>query len=114
MKITVTLLGGIVAAMLWARSSVVDISLLPLLVGLLVAHLDRESGAMAERLVRCAARLLPARDRAIFEDQWIDHVRSAGEHGLLPLMRALSILTIGAPALAVGLRLGRGKRRVSR
>ena len=63
-----------------------------------------------ELVVRGAARLLPARDRADLRDEWIDHVRRAGEQGLLPLTRALSIALIAAPSLAVGLRVGRRRR----
>ncbi len=83
---------------------------LPFLVGLLAAHVDRESGALAELVVRGAAALLPRRERADFRDEWLDHVHSAGEHGLIPLTRGLSIALIAAPSLAVGLRVGRRRR----
>jgi hypothetical protein len=93
-------------------SPLVDVLLLPFLAALLAAQLDRESGQLAELVVRGAAKTLPSRDRADIHDEWLDHVRSAGEHGVLPLTRALSIALIAAPSLAVGLRVGR-RRRVS-
>src|SRR4029077_19183452 len=68
----------------------VDVFVLPFLGTLLAAHVDRESGTLAEVVVRAAAQLLPASERADLRDEWIDHVRSAGEYGVLPLTRALS------------------------
>jgi hypothetical protein len=107
------LLGALIAAAATQLGHpLIDLLVLPLLATLLAAHLDRESGDLSELLVRSAARLLPACDRADLRAQWIDHVRTAGEHGVLPLTRALSIALIAAPSLAVGLRVGR-RRRVS-
>jgi hypothetical protein len=91
----------------------VDVAVLPFLVTLLAAHLDRESGALARLLVTAASRLLPRDKRQDELEEWLDHVESAGEHGVLPLTRALSIAAIAAPALALGLRVGRPRRRRS-
>jgi hypothetical protein len=85
--------------------------LLPLLAGLLAIQFDPESGRVARGLVRAAVRLLPVPERDRFLDQWMDHVDSGGEQGLSPLTRGLSIALIGGPALAVGLRVGRARRR---
>lgn len=89
----------------------VDVALLPFIVTLLAAHLDRESGSLARAVVRGAAQLLPADRREDERDEWLDHLESAGEHGVLPLTRALSIAFIAAPLLAVGLRVGRPRKR---
>jgi hypothetical protein len=76
---------------------------------LLALHLDRESGKIALGIVARASRLLPphARDQQCAE--WADHVQTAGEHGLLPLSRALSIAAIAAPLLGIALRVGRSR-----
>lgn len=92
-------------------SLLVDVALMPFLAGLLAAHLDRESGSLARGLVAVAARLLPANRRQDELDEWIDHLETAGEQGVLPLTRAISIALIAAPALAVGLRVGRRRAR---
>jgi hypothetical protein len=84
--------------------------LIPFLISLLAAQVDRASGRISERLVRSASRLLPANRRQEELDEWLDHLASAGEHGLLPLTRALSIAFLAAPLMAVGLRIGRRHR----
>jgi hypothetical protein len=93
-------------------SPIVDVALLPFVATLLAAHIDRESGNLARALVIASARLLPPDKREDERDEWLDHVESAGEHGVLPLTRALSIALFAAPLLAVGLRVGRSRRRV--
>ena len=85
-------------------------ALLPFLMALLAIDLDRDSATRAAALVRVAARLLPKSDREDLRDEWLDHVASAGEHGLAPLGAALSIAVVAAPLLAVGLRVGRRRR----
>jgi hypothetical protein len=87
-------------------------AVLPILASLLAAEIDRESGRMAVTLVRAASRLLPADRRDEECEEWLDHVLAAGEHGLLPLTRALSITIVGVPLLAIGLRIGRTGARV--
>lgn len=89
------------------RHLLVDVLVLPFLTTLLAAELDRGSGALARLVVRSAAAVVPSSERADVRDEWLDHVGAAGEHGVLPLTRALSISLIAAPALAVGLRVGR-------
>jgi hypothetical protein len=84
--------------------------LLPFLISLLAAHVDRASGRISRHIVRGASRLLPTPRREEECDEWLDHVASAGEHGLPPLTRALSIAFIAAPLLAIGLRIGRRRR----
>jgi hypothetical protein len=92
----------------------VEFLVLPVVVGLLVAHLDRESGRLSRKIVRAAARMLPPDRRDEERDEWLDHVITAGERGIRPLTRALSIAFVAAPLLAVGLRIGRSARRVPR
>ena len=84
--------------------------LIPLLVTLLGTHLDRESGLLSRRIVTAAARLLPVDKRKDECDEWLDHVATAGERGLVPFSRALSIAFVAAPLLAIGLRVGRSRR----
>lgn len=83
---------------------------LPFLISLLAAHIDRASGHLSERIVRGVSKLLPSERRDEECDEWLDHVASAGEHGVLPLTRALSITFLAAPLLAIGLRIGRKRR----
>jgi len=106
----------VVAGLLASQADVpiVGAALLPFVVTLLAAHIDRESGIIARALVKMAARLLPTDKRADEYDEWMDHVEAAGEHGVLPLTRALSITFIAAPLLAVGFRIGRARRRILR
>ena len=93
---------------------IVSAALLPFVATLLAAHIDREGGELARALVTVAARLLPGHQRQDELEEWLDHLITAGEHGVLPLTRALSIACIAAPLLAVGLRIGRSERRASR
>lgn len=92
-------------------SPIVDAAMMPFIATLLAAHLDRESGNLSRALVKAAARLLPGERREDERDEWLDHLGSAGEHGVLPLTRAVSIALLAAPALAIGLRVGRSRRR---
>jgi hypothetical protein len=89
----------------------IDCALLPFAATLLAAHIDREGGAVARAIVRAAARLLPREVREEHLTEWIDHIESAGENGVFPLIQALSIGLLGAPCLAIGLRVGRNRRR---
>jgi hypothetical protein len=75
--------------------------------GLLVIEIDRSGRALAVRIVALAAWLVPKRLRANVEDEWRDHVLSAGEEGLRPVAVALSIALRAAPRLAVRYRLRR-------
>ncbi|HEU4944869.1 MAG TPA: hypothetical protein VFT10_06865 [Solirubrobacterales bacterium] len=90
----------------------IEYLLLPFATTLLAAYVDRHSGRLSRALVRAAARLLPAARRDDERDEWLDHVAAAGENGMLPLTRALSIALLAAPLLAIGLRVGRSRRRV--
>jgi len=103
------LLALIVLGLTQSRHMLVTAMMLPLLVGLLAAELDRSSGRVSCVLIRGASRLLPIRDRRDFMDEWLDHVLAAGERGVLPLTRALSIAVISAPLLMVALRIGRSR-----
>lgn len=96
-----------------ADSPLVAFVLLPFVLTLLAAHVDRESGRLARALVIHAVRLLPTARRQDERDEWLDHVESAGEHGVAPLTRALSIALVAVPLLAIGLRVGRSRRRAS-
>lgn len=97
-------------ALTQARSIFVATVVLPFLVTLAAAHIDRESGRIARSIVRGASLLIPEARRQEELEEWSDHLESAGEQGLFPLTRALSIALISAPALAVGLRVGRRRR----
>lgn len=72
----------------------------PILVGLVIAELDREGGWLAVRIVSFATLLLPHDSREEREDEWVDHVLAAGEEGLRPLFTALGIALLAAPHLA--------------
>lgn len=89
---------------------VVSVVLIPFVVTLLAAHLDREGGRLSRAVIIAAARLLPAGKRENECDEWLDHVAAAGERGVVPLSRALSIALLAAPLLAIGLRVGRPRR----
>lgn len=95
-------------------SPLVDYLLMPFLVTLVATHLDRESGRLSRVIVKTAARLLPVDRREDERDEWLDHIITAGEEGVLPLTRALSVAFIAAPALAIGLRVGRSRRHSAR
>ena len=107
------LLGLAAAAASQLDYPLVALAVLPLVATLLAAHLDRESAVLARGLVGLAAALLPRERRQDELDEWLDHLESAGEHGVLPLTRALSIALVAAPLLAIGLRVGRRRRRRS-
>jgi hypothetical protein len=107
----VVLFGLTLLAASQVEHALVAAFVLPLLGGLLAIELDRGSGRISLALTRAAARALPRRDRDNFRDEWIDHVLSAGEQGVAPLSRAISITLIAAPLLAIGLRIGRRARR---
>ena len=111
MKVLVTLAALLAVIVTQAKNLVVATCVLPLIIALIAAHVERDGGDIAETLVSAAAVILPARERQDWRDEWMDHVQSAGEHGVLPLSRAVSICLLAAPSLAVGLRLGRAKRR---
>ena len=98
-------------ALTQAHLALIAMVVLPFLVTLAAAHVDRESGRIARTIVCGAARLIPRARRQEELDEWLDHLQSAGEQGLLPLTRALSIAFVSAPALGVGLRVGRRRRR---
>lgn len=90
--------------------ALVGAALLPFVLTLLAAQLDRSGPSLALALVRLSARLIPVERRDEERDAWLDHVMCAEEAGLEPLTRALTIAFIAAPALAVGLRVGRRRR----
>lgn len=110
MKVLAGLTVALAAAVTQAGDVVVATCILPLLVALTACHVERDAGRIAEAIVAAAVVLLPKREQQEWRDVWTDHIRSAGEHGVLPLYRALSIFMVGAPALAVGLRIGRAKQ----
>jgi len=110
MMVLVLLLVALGVALTRADSYLVTNCVVPLVISFIVCHIDRNGDSLAEALVLTATRLLPRRERPDWREEWLDHVRSAREQGLPPLSRALSILLIGAPALAVGLRVGRVRK----
>jgi hypothetical protein len=81
--------------------------LLPILLGLFAAELDRTGGVVGVRIVRFGGRLVPARCREPLVDEWVDHVLSAGDAGLRPVGAAFSILIFAALRLAFRLRVRR-------
>jgi hypothetical protein len=108
---SLVLLGLLAAALLTQLDAVlVSAALLPFVFTLLAAQLDRAGARLAHDLVDLCVRLLPAERRADERDAWIDHIECAQEAGLEPLTRALTIALIAAPALAVGMRVGRRRR----
>ncbi len=110
MRLLLVFLAVLAALLTQVDSQLVSICVVPLLVSLIACHLDRNGDLIAETLIAAAVLLVPKRDREDWRDVWVDHVRSAKEQGLVPLSRALSILVLAAPALAVGLRVGRTRR----
>jgi hypothetical protein len=110
-RTVVSLVVLILIAATHAHDVVIAACVLPFLLTLLAAELDRSSGRLSRLVVRAAARVLPARDRDDLRDEWFDHVASAGDQGVLLLTRALTIALIAAPLLAVGLRVGRRRPR---
>ena len=110
-RVILLFLGLAAALMTQMGNPIVDYVLMPLLATLLGAHIDREGGRLARAVVRLASRLLPPHRRQSELDEWLDHVESAGEQGIQPLTRAISIAMFAAPFLAVGLRIGRSRRR---
>lgn len=91
-------------------ATLVSAALLPFVVTLLAAQLDRSGPRLAHALVELSARLLPSERRAEERDAWIDHIECAEEAGLEPLTRAVTIALIAGPSLAIGLRVGRRRR----
>jgi hypothetical protein len=113
MKALLGLVAMLAVAATHAKSLIVATCVLPLIAALIAAHIERDGGQIAEMLVSAAASILPAREQKDWRDEWLDHVQSAGEHGVLPLSRAVSILLLAAPLLAIGLRLGRVKSKAA-
>lgn len=89
--------------------------LIPLVVSiagsLIAIEIDRGGRRLSLTLIRAASRLLPRRNREDLRDEWLDHILSANERGALAITRALSIVLIAVPLLAVGLRVGRRRSR---
>jgi hypothetical protein len=75
-----------------------------ILITLLAAELDRSGRYFGLRLVGLLSRLLPARMRRDMTDEWGDHVLTAGEQGLRPVLTALSLLP-GALQMALRYRV---------
>ena len=86
-----------------ASATLVAIVVAPVVGGLLVCELDRSGWLVARSIVRLAGRLLPQRVRQDHIDEWADHLASAGEDGLRPVLAAVKIAFVSAPRL--GLRL---------
>jgi hypothetical protein len=61
------------------------------LIALLAAELDRSGRHVALRIVDVVAALLPRAQRADLVDEWHDHILTAGEQGLRPVLAAASI-----------------------
>ncbi|HET7416991.1 MAG TPA: hypothetical protein VFJ61_05155 [Solirubrobacterales bacterium] len=110
-RVATVLAGLTLAAVTQLGTPAVDYFLLPLLVTLLATHVDRESAKLSRSIIVGASRLLPPHRRQDELDEWLDHVESAGEQGMQPLTRAITIALLSAPLLAVGLRVGRSRRR---
>ncbi len=88
-----------------ASTTVIAVTVAPVVAGLLVIELDRGGGPIATGIVRSASRLLPKSARAENADEWADHVLSAGDVGLRPVLVALEIAIVSAPRIALRLRL---------
>jgi hypothetical protein len=74
-------------------------------VGLLATELDRSGRLLGLGIVRRATSLLPVRLREGAADEWSDHVLAAGEHGMRPVLVAVSIALLAAPRMAVRYRV---------
>lgn len=112
MRTSLALILAIALVTIIRGAPIVDLIVLPFLVTLLASHIDRNSREIGLTLVRAASTAVPKAQRLDHHDEWVDHVCAAGEHGVAPLTRALSIALIAAPALAVGLRVGRRRRAI--
>ena len=95
----------LVGCALIASATMVVLVLAPVVAGLLASALDRSGGLIATRMVRLASCLLPANVRTENGDEWVDHVMSAGEVGLRPVLIAIEIACVTAPKIALRLRL---------
>jgi hypothetical protein len=84
-------LAALVTVLASVPSSTLTAVLIAISVGLLVVELDRSGRHVALRVVSLAAHLLPVRIRGDFEAEWCDHVLSAGEAGMRPVLASLSI-----------------------
>jgi hypothetical protein len=82
------------------HAAVATVILLPLLLLLLGAELDRRSLTLGVRLVRAARYLLPKDEQAL-ADEWEDDVRASGqEAGIGPLLSAIQFLLLAGPRIA--------------
>jgi hypothetical protein len=89
-------LAALVAAFAALPASPLTAVLVAIFIGLLAVELDRSGRHAALRVVSLAAYLLPARIRDDMEAEWRDHVLSAGEAGMRPVLAAISIVRAAA------------------
>lgn len=78
------------------------IVVLTVLATLLASEFDRSAYRLAIVVLRIAACLLPDEQRKDELDEWVDHAQAAGDHGLSPLLVALSIAIRSAPTTILG------------
>lgn len=81
-----------------------------ILVAAVLSAVDRRTGAVGRWLVRVAVVLLPRDSRPRFREEWAELVEDAGRTGVRPLRQALSLAVIGAPRMAILLRLPLSRR----
>jgi hypothetical protein len=75
---------------------------LTVLATLLASEFDRSAYRLAVVVLRIAACLLPHERRNDELDEWVDHAHAAGDHGLSPLLVALSIVIRSVPTMILG------------
>jgi hypothetical protein len=78
------------------------IVVLTVLATLLASEFDRSAYRLALVVLRIGACLLPHERRSDELHEWMDHARAAGDHGLSPLLVALSIVIRAAPPISLG------------
>lgn len=93
------------AALATGVDTVVSVLVGGLFLGLLVAELDRSGRLLGVWIVRAASWLLPKRCRQSHASEWRDHILCAGDEGLKPVLVAVHIAILGAPRIAVRLRM---------
>jgi hypothetical protein len=82
-------------------SAVVDVAIAPVAAAMLGAEFDRSGEFIGRRIVLLASRVLPQEIRKAHSEEWLDHVRSAGDDGLRPVLTAIDIALRSAPRIAL-------------
>lgn len=100
MSTAVIVLVLIAAVMLLPRNRGAEVAI-ALLVHLLGSRMDYIGPRAARGLMRVALLALPSDQREDQFDEWVDHLRNAGDDGLHALIVAAGLVARGVPLLAV-------------